>query len=542
MTKTVYFSVNGDYGCGAYAKPEFHELSDYVAHMNRLGISFSVVSNIESRDLSVYHGNKKLLDDINICEEYRKRIFPAFTISPTMYYEKGAMDFLKNCLASHQVKVLKMFPSVSRFEIFQIEQVLREVYEYKPIVLIDTRYIVSKTSFKEISELANLFPGIIFVCTQVVWGSLQSVIDLMWRCKNVYIDTSWLHVKNSIELIAKNFGLNRVLFGCGPKSHNGASIAALAHANLDKEAKERISFGNIMSLLNIDTKQIFDCIEVKSYNPEKPLWNSFSNGKGIKDIDIIDAHTHIGPPARGWVIETVDISEQVKDVVNTLDRLGITQMISCPEEAQFANSLNGNIKTENEIKAFKAYKERIFGYLVFNPIYSDIIVPKFDNLFKSGFFRGFKLLSDYWNVPFTDRRYIPVWEYANKHNLPILLHTWDGNYGTPSLLKDIAPKYPNAKFLLGHSGGGNKGRIEAEELALANNNVYLEWCGSFLCTIPWEETIERVGNKKIVFGTDTYFHEPAWELGRLLSLNIPDSSLVPILGGNMRNILNEIMI
>jgi hypothetical protein len=42
----------------------------------------------------------------------------------------------------------------------------------------------------------------------------------------------------------------------------------------------------IMDLLNIDTKQIFDYIEVKSYNTEKPLWNSFSNGKGIKDIGI----------------------------------------------------------------------------------------------------------------------------------------------------------------------------------------------------------------------------------------------------------------
>ena len=292
--------------------------------MNRLGISFSVVSNIESRDLSVYQGNKKLLDDINMCEEYKKRIFPAFTISPMLYYEKGAMGFLKNCLNSGKVKVLKMCPSVSRYEIFQIEQVLREVYEYKPIVLIDIRYIVSKTSYKEIAELANIFPDINFVCIQVAWGSLQSVIDLMWRCKNVHIDTSWLHVKNSIEFIVKNFGLNRILFGCGPKYHNGASIAALVHASLDDKSKEKIAFGNIMELLNMDTKKILD-YDVKSDIPEKPLWNSFSNGNAIKDIEVIDVHTHIGPPARGWVIETVEISEQVEDVINTMDKLGITR-------------------------------------------------------------------------------------------------------------------------------------------------------------------------------------------------------------------------
>jgi predicted TIM-barrel fold metal-dependent hydrolase len=43
----------------------------------------------------------------------------------------------------------------------------------------------------------------------------------------------------------------------------------------------------------------------------------------------------------------------------------------------------------------------------------------------------------------------------------------------------------------------------------------------------------------VVFGSDSYAHELAWELGRLLSLDIPDEVLKAILAGNMRRILSR---
>jgi hypothetical protein len=38
-------------------------------------------------------------------------------------------------------------------------------------------------------------------------------------------------------------------------------------------------------------------------------------------------------------------------------------------------------------------------------------------------------------------------------------------------------------------------------------------------------------------GTDAMAHEINWELARLLSLDVSDKVLIPILGGNMRRIL-----
>ncbi|MBI2437474.1 MAG: amidohydrolase family protein [Lentisphaerae bacterium] len=136
-----------------------------------------------------------------------------------------------------------------------------------------------------------------------------------------------------------------------------------------------------------------------------------------------------------------------------------------------------------------------------------------------------------------DERFRPMWEYANAHCLPILNHTWQGTHNSPAMLTDVVKRYPQAIFLLGHSGGEDAGRAEAEELAAAHANVYLEWCGSFCSSIPWEDTLRRVSTRKLVYGSDAYYHGVPWELGRLLSLNLPDAALVPVLGANMRRIL-----
>jgi predicted TIM-barrel fold metal-dependent hydrolase len=111
------------------------------------------------------------------------------------------------------------------------------------------------------------------------------------------------------------------------------------------------------------------------------------------------------------------------------------------------------------------------------------------------------------------------------------------------MLKEIVPRYPNAIFLLGHSG--NADRMDAETLAMESPNVYLEWCGSFLNPADWRETLDRLGNRRLVYGSDfisweaQWGHDPAWEMGRLLSLDVPDETIIPILGENMRKILAQ---
>lgn len=103
------------------------------------------------------------------------------------------------------------------------------------------------------------------------------------------------------------------------------------------------------------------------------------------------------------------------------------------------------------------------------------------------------------------------------------------------MLSEIAPRYPNASFILGHSGGCD--HRSAIQLAKDNPNVYLEWCGSFCSQERWEPIIKEVGASRVLYGSDAMPHNMDWELGRLLSLDLPDTELIPVLGSNMRAIL-----
>jgi predicted TIM-barrel fold metal-dependent hydrolase len=252
-------------------------------------------------------------------------------------------------------------------------------------------------------------------------------------------------------------------------------------------------------------------------------------------VKILDAHCHSGPSTGGWLFEETG-SEITIAMKKQAQRVGITRMFVSHFPALFGDPLTGNREVAEELGKDDMFK----GYFVFNPhYYKKIGNDVLDSFFRDDFFIGFKLLPSYWEVAVTDERYNAVWEYADQYRLPVLVHTWQGQFDEPSLLEKITRKYKNAFFLLGHSGGNDAGRQQAVSLAQKRKNVYLEFCGSFGSTIDWIETIKEVGFDRVVFGSDAGMHDQAWEIGRLLSIPLPDIKLRPVLGENFLKILKK---
>ena len=102
----------------------------------------------------------------------------------------------------------------------------------------------------------------------------------------------------------------------------------------------------------------------------------------------------------------------------------------------------------------------------------------------------------------------------------------------------MAARYPNAKVILGHSGCGDKGRAMCEQIAQdpKYNNVYFEFCATFLSTKSWAESLDIIDYRRVLFGTDAPIHSEVWELARLLSEDIPDEKMEAILGGNAKRL------
>lgn len=531
MNAISLFDVNADIGCSAYGEAQFPTAADLLKHMDYLGIDRTLVTHAEARELNPFWGNRRLLREIGESGQ-ADRLIPAFTISPSCYYENGVLPFLKENMASGKVRALRIFPDVSRFPIMHIERLLSELMPWKPAVLWNSG---GESDLRDFTELARKFPEASFIFTQKMWPGFGSIIDAMWRQKNICVDISWLHMRDTAQLVIDQFGAERLIFGTGLKAHYGAAEAALAHYKITPEQRELIAHGNMERILRLPplTRKL---ASIPDMAREKKLWSRCRNGLPLEGVKVIDGHGHTGPVHRGWYIRQINFPECPLAMIDQMDRIGVNKTIISAEAALFGNSLEGNLHAEKE---FSQYNGRFGGYLAYNPRYRNLLVPEFDNFFRRGFFIGFKLLASYWKIPVTSPEYEPVWEYADKHRLPILLHTWDGPYDSPAMLKDIAGKYPGAFFLLGHSGGGTSGRQEAEELALNNDNVYLEFCGSFCTPIPFEESAAKVGWDKVIFGSDTLGHDLAWELGRYLSMPVPDEQLIPGLGINIEKIFRQ---
>lgn len=517
------FDVNASCGQACTGAADCPSIRDRLHAMDRLGISRALVWNTETTQNHALSGNRSLIDEIRRTPGAVGRIFPALTVSGLMPYERDGVASLAAQLHAMPCGALRFTNVMGRLTLMQLEPVLRRLRARPPFMIL--KY--DQASVPDILEFTAAFPDVPVVLTEVMWGACITVFDLMRRRKNILCDTSWLHSFGAIELIVRQFGADRLVFGTGLQSHNGAAIAALARADLTAAQRRQIAHRNLDRLTGLAATPVS-----ASRWTANTLWPRFLQG-GPLDVDVVDAHGHLGPSA-GYVLEDQEESTQLQSGLKAMDRVGIKTLIVSGMQALLGAPVAGNALLE---KTLRPHAGRLLGYVGFNPMYADELTPLLDRNFAGPVFRGFKTLCGYWRVPITDKRFEPMWRYANRHRLPVLSHTWNDPYDTPAMFTDLVKRYPRVSFLLGHSGGYERGRCEAVALARKHPNVYLEWCGSFCATTRWEETLQQVSPRQVVFGTDAMAHDFNWELGRLLSLEIPDRKLKLILGGNMRRIL-----
>ena len=539
MKSSYYLNVNGKYGMGAYAQPDYPTLPDLLASMDRLGIWQTVAYHLNARDLHPVFGNNFLLEDIAKTPGAKERIIPAFCANPAMLVGKGEMEELEKCLKKGVGGCVIIFPKTNRFRMVEYRPIFESLRKYESVVLVD----VTEMTDNDIEDLANLapnFPELKFVVKEVMWWQFSRVLDLMRRARNVFCDISWLHTRDAIKILCEQTDYSRVVFGAGFRCHGAAAIGGLAWANIPQKKKNEIAWNNFVALLPGKTKRHATRNKKKVQDKiNNRFWKEFINGKPLSDVLVIDAHTHIGPFTRSWYLTENGIEDQIATLKKEMKAFGINKILSQPETALFGTPIEGNKMVEVKIDD----KERFRGNLVVNPIYSELYTEEvLDSFFKGGYFCGFKVAPQYLGVNVNDKRFVPMYEYANKHSMHILFHSFDdGDCGTPDKIAEMAEKYPNANFIIGHSGGGTRGRHQAERVALdpRYNNCYFEFCGSFTTDVRWEDSLKYIDYRRVVFGTDTVVHDIAWELARLLSLDIPEEQIEQILGNNMQRVLDK---
>ena len=197
--------------------------------------------------------------------------------------------------------------------------------------------------------------------------------------------------------------------------------------------------------------------------------------------------------------------EHKKAWLKAMDRLNIDKTIFMatthmhPDFLNFINSSN-----------------RFFAMAAVNPN-EEGAVEKLDREIKAGM-SGVKLYASSGGFDVGDAKCYPVYEYCEKHKLPIVIHFGvsigrmsDLRYGNPVLLSRVVRDFPKINFVIAHFGAGYF--REVLMLRYKQENVHVDSSGtnnwmvnqSYPITLKdvFKKSIEVFGSKGIIFGSDT---------------------------------------
>lgn len=254
-------------------------------------------------------------------------------------------------------------------------------------------------------------------------------------------------------------------------------------------------------------------------------------------VDIIDAHAHLMGASSSdvfvpWATPT--------GMVDAMDRYGITTAcisgVGCGDQ-------NDEVRS-----AIEAYPDRFIGFHLVNPRYPDLLLDELTRSFSGSGFLGIGEVHpttyqhDY---PVTGPNYEIVWDFAEEHRLPVLIHSGprtESHRCHPRALGAVARSHPNMNVLIGHCGGYDSWDLldDAVEEARTNENVYLEICAMGRHFGVLEYLVQRLGGGKVVYGSDAPFHDWSAEIAHVALARVPDDVKECVFSGTMKHLLKEV--
>lgn len=260
---------------------------------------------------------------------------------------------------------------------------------------------------------------------------------------------------------------------------------------------------------------------------------------------IIDAHIHLGGTT---LVYTPDIS--LEYLIKSMDRFGIEKCVISHLAALSQDITYGNREV---FEAVSKYPDRLNGLAVVNPNYSKTRnLEELDNWFVESAV-GIKIHPELHGYPLDGADYNFVWETAIERQSMILIHSWAGEYYRTGLVSKCGPerlwtvleRYPELQkipIVIGHSGGIHEGYVTAAALARKYPHIYCETCGWEFSFTWFHRFVEMAGEDKIVFGSDSGLHNPAYTLGRVALSKISETAKQKILRFNMEKVLSNLKV
>jgi predicted TIM-barrel fold metal-dependent hydrolase len=187
-----------------------------------------------------------------------------------------------------------------------------------------------------------------------------------------------------------------------------------------------------------------------------------------------------------------------------------------------AKPISISIPNEEILKMSQLSQGSLLPFYFANPFNSTEEYKRIGNQFY-----GLKLAPAVHGVKLADTKNINYIEEATSFHHPVYLHCLNQDGFRVEDLKALSSSYPNTRFVLGHAGIGQCD-FSAVDTIVDNKNIYFETSGI-------EYAVKKLGQERIIFGSEYPLQNPKIEILKIKLLNISLEKL----NQNAKNLLGS---
>jgi uncharacterized protein len=239
----------------------------------------------------------------------------------------------------------------------------------------------------------------------------------------------------------------------------------------------------------------------------------------------IDAHCHLGFGQ--------SCSRSADDLLREMDANGVSGAVIVTVDRFLAvDNTEGN---DEVLAAARSHPGRFIPFTTANPWFGDRARNELLRTFAEGS-AGVKFHPGYQGFTLSDDVLLPVVELAVEHRKPMFFHTGTPISSMPYQLTELAMKYPEGTFIMGHMAYSDFW-YEVSASTKYVKNLFLETSHH----VPGFVRIvaEQVGVDKILYGSDSPYGSMEVELEKIEAVFPAESDRVAILSENLLRILER---
>lgn len=166
----------------------------------------------------------------------------------------------------------------------------------------------------------------------------------------------------------------------------------------------------------------------------------------------------------------------------------------------FRESFDDKIKVVASINPFNVSKSSL---------------TEFKSLASSNKIRGVKIYLGYFHLPANDRSYLPFYDFAAEHKLPVIFHTGDTfsskgklKYAGALQIDELAVDFPDTDFVIAHMA--NPWLMDAAAVIYKNKNVFGDLSGFAVGSLKGtkidvegiNKSLEYCNYERVYYGSD----------------------------------------